>query len=360
MRKIIIFFIATLFFPLCIVAEENNEEAKTADSLEVEKSSIQESKYFSVTLPKGWKTIKSPEEEHGNVTAIFATENESCTITIIMGPTLGAEPKAIASMFADQFQAQKPPVLKNNQYIFTFIQHGIPVEAEVSSNNDVFRLITINGDKKTALEFINKQFSFISMNENDELKAPETAKEEKKADKAGSSKDSEEKKEEGNKAAAANEKKDKASQENKTEEISGKQTASKEDNEYKCEFYTVTLPKGWRAILPPTEEVGNINAIFADSSNAIVITIIIGPRLGSDASEIAAIFAEQFKATEPPEKKNDQYLFYFPQNGATARAIVKVDGNFFLIATTIGNEREIKKFFSNNIKTEHYTGLIPR
>lgn len=139
-----------------------------------------------------------------------------------------------------------------------------------------------------------------------------------------------------------------------------------ESNVFKCSYYTVRLPDNWRAVLPPEEREGLVNAIFARNTNSTVISMIIGPRAGADAKMIANMFAEQFKAKNPPQEKNGQYVFTFTQNDAleqktlSSTSCVSVEGDEFMITTWSGNKKEAQNFLKNNIESESYSQLLPR
>ena len=144
------------------------------------------------------------------------------------------------------------------------------------------------------------------------------------------------------------------------------ETSKNENNFYKCAYYSVNLPADWRAVLPPEEREGLVNAIFARNTNSTVISLIIGPRGGADAKLIASMFAEQFKATKAPVEKNGQYFFSFNQKDAleqktfVSTSCVSVSGDEFMITTWSGNQKEAQKFLKDNIRSEHYSQLLPQ
>lgn len=160
----------------------------------------------------------------------------------------------------------------------------------------------------------------------------------------------------------------KSKPEKKTEESAKKPAAAAKahSNVYKCSYYTVHLPANWRAVLPPEEREGLVNAIFARNTNSTVISIIIGPRAGADAKMIASLFAEQFKALKDPVERNGQYVFSFVQNDAleqktiTSTSCVSVEGDEFMITTWSGNQKEAQNFLKNNIESENYSKLLPK
>lgn len=150
-------------------------------------------------------------------------------------------------------------------------------------------------------------------------------------------------------------------------EETGKQKEEKnETNIFTCSYYTVHLPPDWRAVLPPEEREGLVNAIFARNTNSTVITMIIGPRAGADAKMIATMFAEQFKAAKPPVEKNGQYVFSFTQKDAleqkmlNSTSYVNVYGDEFMITTCSGNQKEAQNFLKNNVESEKYAHLLPQ
>lgn len=131
--------------------------------------------------------------------------------------------------------------------------------------------------------------------------------------------------------------------------------------EYVCKYYTAKLPAGWKAIVPPEEQQGNINAIFATDMGNLVVTLVGGPSGGQDAQSLAKIFSEQFKAKkEPVESNNGLYTFQFPVLNTTATAYVaSYDGNFML-TTIAGGARQGLKFIRDNIKSDTWPGLLPQ
>lgn len=137
-------------------------------------------------------------------------------------------------------------------------------------------------------------------------------------------------------------------------------------NEFSCPFYKVVLPTGWRAIRAPEERQGLVNAIFAKNPASPIITIIVGPREGADPQLIANMFADQFKAPKAPSMKNGQFYFSFPQMDptshaqVTANACIGIDGDYFMLTTYIGNQKEVQNFFKNCISSEEYHNLIPK
>lgn len=134
----------------------------------------------------------------------------------------------------------------------------------------------------------------------------------------------------------------------------------KSPGEYECKYYKVTLPDDWKAIIPPTDQQGTINAIFATNTGNTVVTLIVGPNGGADTRSIAAMFAEQFKASKPPVDKNGQFSFTFPIQNGTAQAIVSGSGPDFMVTTIAGSNRLAQNFLRDNVHSENYAGLMPK
>lgn len=132
------------------------------------------------------------------------------------------------------------------------------------------------------------------------------------------------------------------------------------DNEYVCPYYKVTLPEGWKAVMPPHDQQGNISAIFATSTNGTVVTMIIGPNDGADAQTIASMFAEQFKATGKPVEKNGQYTFRFQMQNGAAQAWVGTQGAVFMVTAVSGNTRQGQDFLRRAVSSEQWGDLLPK
>ena len=113
-------------------------------------------KYYTVTMPDDWKAIMAPTENQGMTSAIFARTAGSAVVTMVVGPRGVADGKTIAGMFAEQFKAEKPPVEKNGQYAFSFTQQGMPCQAWVGTEGDVFMVTTVTGNRKDAQAFIRQ------------------------------------------------------------------------------------------------------------------------------------------------------------------------------------------------------------
>lgn len=132
------------------------------------------------------------------------------------------------------------------------------------------------------------------------------------------------------------------------------------DNEYVCPYYKVTLPEGWKAVMPPHDQQGNISAIFATSTNGTVVTMIIGPNDGADAQTIASMFAEQFKATGKPVEKNGQYTFRFQMQNGAAQAWVGTQGAVFMVTAVSGNTRQGQDFLRRAVSSDQWGDLLPK
>ena len=65
-------------------------------------------KYFTVNMPDDWKVIMPPTENQGITSAVFAKNTSGVSVTMVVGPSSGADAKTIAGMFATQFKAEKP------------------------------------------------------------------------------------------------------------------------------------------------------------------------------------------------------------------------------------------------------------
>lgn len=114
-------------------------------------------KYFTVTVPDDWKAVMPPSENQGVSTAIFAKASGTLSVSFVAGPKRGADAKSIAGMFASQFKSEKPPVEKNGQYTFTFMQQNVPAQVWVATQGDAFLVTSIAGSPyKEGLEFVKK------------------------------------------------------------------------------------------------------------------------------------------------------------------------------------------------------------
>lgn len=130
--------------------------------------------------------------------------------------------------------------------------------------------------------------------------------------------------------------------------------------EYTNKYYTVKLAQGWKAIVPPEEQLGNVNAIFATDTGSSVVTMVAGPSSGEDAHTIAKMFAEQFKARKQPQLENGLYTFQFPiQNTMATAYVASYDGNF-MMTYIAGNIRSGQKFIRECISSQSWPGLLPK
>ena len=125
-------------------------------------------KYFTVNMPDDWKVIMPPTENQGITSAVFAKNTSGVSVTMVVGPSSGADAKTIAGMFATQFKAEKPPVEKNGQYTFNFTQQEVPCQAWVAVQGDVFMVSSLAGNQKEALNFIKKNVKSADLNIHEE------------------------------------------------------------------------------------------------------------------------------------------------------------------------------------------------
>lgn len=164
--------ITTLLMVLCLgapaLAAEKTADATAAPAAQAGEKAAQapaappagpselSSKYYTVSVPEDWKAIMPPTENQGMTSAIFARTAGSAVVTMVVGPRGAADAKTIAGMFAEQFKAEKPPVEKNGQYTFSFTQQGMPCQAWVATEGDVFMVTSVTGNRKEALAFIRQ------------------------------------------------------------------------------------------------------------------------------------------------------------------------------------------------------------
>lgn len=160
--------------------------------------------------------------------------------------------------------------------------------------------------------------------------------------------------------AAENPAPDKGAPEKSNEKNAQKQEAAPKPGEYVCPYYTVNLPTGWQAILPPTDNLGQVSAVFAKNSQNPSITMTIAKTGGVSLKTIAEMFAEQFQAPRKPALKNGQYIFSYTQNNVPNQVWVATDGPFFMITAIGGNQAEGLDFIKNYVKSENYSSLLPR
>lgn len=155
-------------------------------------------------------------------------------------------------------------------------------------------------------------------------------------------------------------------EEAKKTEAEKKEEPKEIPGEYACPYYTARLPQDWKAVRAPEEKQGLVNAIFAKNSSSPVVTIIVGPRQGAEPDLIAKMFAEQFKADKAPSQKNDQFFFSYPQTlpdssaPIIAHACLGIDGDYFMLTTYTGNQKEAQNFIKSGISSEEYPNLIPK
>ena len=113
-------------------------------------------KYLTIDLPDNWKVVMPPAENQTTSTVIVATVSGNSTVGFIAGPGSGADAKTVAEIFAKQFKASRPPVEKNGQYTFTFLQQQTLCQAWVAAESDIFLVTTLQGDRKVGLAFAKK------------------------------------------------------------------------------------------------------------------------------------------------------------------------------------------------------------
>lgn len=139
-------------------APANNKAIQTPDSTNMpDAQRVLTCRYYTVSLPDDWKALMPPTENQGMTRAIFAKAAGSSVVTMVVAPRGVADAKTIAGMFAEQFKADKPPVEKNGQYTFTFTRQGIPSQAWVATDGDVFMVTTITGNRKEAQTFLKER-----------------------------------------------------------------------------------------------------------------------------------------------------------------------------------------------------------
>ena len=130
--------------------------------------------------------------------------------------------------------------------------------------------------------------------------------------------------------------------------------------ELSTKYFTVNVPDGWKAVMPPTENQGMTSAIFAKATSGVSVTMVVGPSSGSDAKTIAGMFATQFKAEKPPGEKNGQYTFNFTQQGVPCQAWVATQGDVFMVTSLAGNHKEALDFIKKNVKSADFPKLLPQ
>lgn len=130
------------------------KEAPAANATQAAAPGEYRCKYYTVRLPEGWQAIVAPEEQQGNVNAIFATTMGDTIVTMVGGPSGGQDAESVASIFAEQFKAKKPPVSSNGFYTFQYPVQNITANAWVASYDGNFMLTTIAGDLRRGQKFI--------------------------------------------------------------------------------------------------------------------------------------------------------------------------------------------------------------
>ena len=165
LRHILAFGLALCLAAPALAAEKTDDAAaaaKTTDKAPLAAEAAPKGpeqltcKYYTVTMPDDWKAIMAPTENQGMTSAIFARTAGNAVVTMVVGPRGVADGKTIAGMFAEQFKAEKPPVEKNGQYTFSFTQQGMPCQAWVGTEGDVFMVTTVTGNRKDAQAFIRQ------------------------------------------------------------------------------------------------------------------------------------------------------------------------------------------------------------
>ncbi len=135
---------------------------------------------------------------------------------------------------------------------------------------------------------------------------------------------------------------------------------AKKDNVYKCKYYTVTLPDGWKAFLPPTDQQGIVRALFGKESQNPIIALAITPHGGMDLKTVAEIFAEQFKSPKPPVSKNGQYIFTITKNDLPTQVWISAQGALVMMTSITGNLKDGLAFLKNDVVAGEYGGLFPK
>ncbi len=113
-------------------------------------------KYLTISLPDNWKVVMAPSENQTTSTVIVSTASGNTSVGFVCGPSGGADAKTVAELFAGQFRASRPPVEKNGQYTFSFLQQQTPCQAWVAAEGDTFMVTTLLGDRKVGLAFVKK------------------------------------------------------------------------------------------------------------------------------------------------------------------------------------------------------------
>ena len=151
-----------------------------------------------------------------------------------------------------------------------------------------------------------------------------------------------------------------AAKDAKPEAATQKADEEKKENVYKCKYYTATLPEGWKAFLPPTDQQGIVRALFGKESQNPIIALAITPHGGMDLKSVAEIFAEQFKAPKPPVSKNGQYIFTITKNDLPTQVWISAQGALVMMTSITGNLKDGLAFLKNDVDAGEYGGLFPK
>ena len=116
-------------------------------------------KYYSVQLPSGWQAVTPPTENQGIYTAVFVKGSGYPSVSLLAGETGGADLKTIADIFAEQYKASKPPVLRNGRYVFNFTRQDKPCQAWIAVQEQAFMVTTLIGSPSEGLRFVRANVS---------------------------------------------------------------------------------------------------------------------------------------------------------------------------------------------------------
>lgn len=137
-------------------------------------------------------------------------------------------------------------------------------------------------------------------------------------------------------------------------------TVDKPEFDYSCRYYSVKLPDGWKAYLPPTERQGLTTSIFGRENQNLTVTMVVTQHGGMDIKELSKIFADQYNASRPPVEKNGQYSFNITRNNLPAQVIVTTYGPDTMLTTITGNLRDGMNFIKNYVSSADYKELLPK
>ena len=115
--------------------------------------------YFSVTLPNDWQAISPPSETQGLTSAVFSKNASSTTVAILVGQRHGTDAKTIAKYFASQFKAYQNPEEKKSRYTFNYTQQGLQCQAWVSTQDEIFMVISLIGNPREAMNFVKNNIT---------------------------------------------------------------------------------------------------------------------------------------------------------------------------------------------------------